>query len=224
MNKKPLVSAIIPAFNAERYIAQAIESVIAQTLDDIEIIVVNDGSTDSTLEKLIPFGDRIKVLNQENKGLGAARNSGVGISQGKFIAFLDSDDIWIEDKTEKQVEYINEREEIDIVFGGVEVFETPELPSTSLSSSTFEIPQGFLASTMLIPRDVFLSVGMFTEDRRAGEFIEWYSRAFDAGYMYHVLPEIVLRRRKHDSNMTLKGDAKEDYLYVVKSILRRRSK
>ena len=106
MNKNPLVSAIIPTYNRAHVIGEAVESALTQTYSNMEVIVVDDGSKDDTLERLKKFGDRIRVIAQANAGPAAARNSGIEESRGELIAFLDSDDLWLPEKTERQVELL----------------------------------------------------------------------------------------------------------------------
>jgi glycosyltransferase involved in cell wall biosynthesis len=103
MNQDPLVSVVIPTYNRARLVCSAVESVLAQTWPTVEIIVVDDGSTDHTLEALARFGDRIRVVSQGNAGPAAARNRGACVARGEFIAFQDSDDLWDPSKLEIQV-------------------------------------------------------------------------------------------------------------------------
>ena len=104
----PKVSVIIPAYNASDYIAAAINSVLRQTFKDYEIIVVNDGSTDNTVDVLKPFMSRIRYIYQDNKGEKGAKNTGIKLAEGEYIALLDSDDLWMEDKLERQVPILDE--------------------------------------------------------------------------------------------------------------------
>ena len=116
---KPLVSVIMPAYNAALYISEAIESVINQTFRNWELIIVNDGSTDATKEIILGFEKkdrRIKYLFQENGKQGKARNLGIAHSIGKYIAFLDADDLWVENKLAIQVNYLIANTEIDLIF------------------------------------------------------------------------------------------------------------
>ena len=101
---KPLVSAIIPNFNYARFVCEAVESALAQTYDHLEVIVVDDGSSDDSLQVLKQFGDRIRVIAQPNAGVAASRNNGAAASSGEFVAFLDADDLWAPDKIAAQVE------------------------------------------------------------------------------------------------------------------------
>jgi glycosyltransferase involved in cell wall biosynthesis len=111
----PSVSVIIPAYNVDNYIPQAIESVLAQSYADFELIVVDDGSTDDTAEKCASFGDAIKYHYQKNAGVSCARNKGVGLAKSEWIAFLDADDYWYPDKLEKQMSVIEGYHELDLV-------------------------------------------------------------------------------------------------------------
>ncbi|OWK71758.1 glycosyltransferase family 2 protein [Pedobacter sp. AJM] len=116
---KPLVSVIMPAFNAALYIGEAIESVINQTFRNWELLIVNDGSTDATEEIILDFEKkdrRIKYLFQENGKQGKARNLGIAHSVGKYIAFLDADDLWVSNKLAIQVTYLIANPEIDLIF------------------------------------------------------------------------------------------------------------
>ena len=99
----PIVSVVIPAYNAQGFIADAVRSALAQTYRDLEVIVVDDGSTDGTLTELEGFGDRIRVHQQANQGVAAARNAGAQMAHGGWIAFLDADDLWLPHKLERQL-------------------------------------------------------------------------------------------------------------------------
>ncbi len=114
----PLVSIIMPVYNAEKYIVEAIESVIAQSYERWELIVVNDGSTDSTFSLLEGFDDeRIVIKTQENSGVSAARNRGLALAKGEYITFLDADDLLPKESLAVRVEYLNENPQIDVVDG-----------------------------------------------------------------------------------------------------------
>jgi glycosyltransferase involved in cell wall biosynthesis len=108
MKTNPLVTAIIPTYNRAHIICEAVESALAQTYPDMEVIVVDDGSKDDTLARLKQYGGRLRVITQTNKGPAAARNVGIAAAHGEFIAFLDSDDIWLPEKTERQVRLLQQ--------------------------------------------------------------------------------------------------------------------
>jgi glycosyltransferase involved in cell wall biosynthesis len=120
---KPKVSVIIPAFNSEKYIAEAIESVLAQTYRGYEIIVVDDGSTDNTLQLLKQYDSRVKVLTKPNGGPASARNLAIKNSNGEYLAFLDSDDLWMKEKLEEQLAFLEKHPEVGLTFGEMLIFE-----------------------------------------------------------------------------------------------------
>ena len=127
MKSKPLVSVIIPVYNREKYLAEAIESVLAQTYRPIEVIVVDDGSTDGSADIAKRFGSPVRYYFQPNSGAGAARNRGIAVARGSFLAFLDSDDLWVEDKLTHQMAAFERHSDVDIVSGHVRQFYSPEL-------------------------------------------------------------------------------------------------
>ncbi|GAB4370555.1 MAG: hypothetical protein Kow00121_11360 [Elainellaceae cyanobacterium] len=114
----PKVSVIIPAFNGDRFIAKAVESVFNQTYQDYEIIVIDDGSTDQTQQVLEPYFDRIQYVYQTNQGVATARNQGLALAQGEFVAFLDQDDVWLPQKLALQIACLNEQPNIGMVHSG----------------------------------------------------------------------------------------------------------
>lgn len=113
----PLVSVIMPAYNARPYIAEAMQSVLSQDYPNIELIVVDDGSVDGSAECAKMFGDRVKVIRQANAGVAAARNKGLDEAKGELIAFLDADDVWLPGKISAQVEYLRQHPETAVVYG-----------------------------------------------------------------------------------------------------------
>ena len=123
---QPCVSAIIPVFNGERYLAHALESILAQTYRPLEILVVDDGSTDRSAEVAHRFGPAIRYIYQANAGAGAARNRGIALSTGDFVAFLDQDDLWAPDKLACQMDVLRADAPVGMVFGLVQQFYSPE--------------------------------------------------------------------------------------------------
>ena len=103
----PVVSVIIPTYNRKGFIAECVESVLAQSFSDFELVVVDDGSTDATEEVLAGFGAEIQVIRQEQRGPSAARNTGIQSASGEWLSFLDSDDLWLPRKLETQMEWWN---------------------------------------------------------------------------------------------------------------------
>ena len=123
----PAVSIIMPAFNRERYLAESIESVLNQTFSDWELIVVDDGSSDSTpaiIERYrLRFPERVKPISQANSGVAAARNTGIKASTGELVAFIDSDDLWHSRKLERQVQSLREAGDVAFVYTGYEMID-----------------------------------------------------------------------------------------------------
>ena len=118
----PVVSVIIPTYNTAKYIGQTINSVLGQNYKDHEVIVVDDGSTDNTKEVLEPYMEQIRYIRQKNSGRAGARNTGIKAARGKYIAFLDSDDLWTPGKLAKQVDIMDSNKDIDFLFGDKQRF------------------------------------------------------------------------------------------------------
>lgn len=223
--KEWLVSVIIPVYNGERYIAEAIESVLAQTYRPIEVIVVDDGSTDGSAPVAQRWAE-VRYHYQRHSGAAPARNRGVQLAQGDLFAFLDADDLWVEDKLDRQVVTLREHPELDMVFGYVEQFHSPELDENTrhrLKGDGQRIA-GYNTGTMLIRREAFLGVGLFSEQWQVADFIEWYARAMEAGTKSMVLPAVLMKRRLHSQNLGVRqrDTARSVYTQVLKATLDRR--
>jgi glycosyltransferase involved in cell wall biosynthesis len=225
MNDKSLISVIIPVYNGEKYLAEAVESVFAQTYRSIEVIIVDDGSTDSSGEISQRFGPSIRYILRSHEGSGAARNHGVALARGTYCAFLDADDLWMEDKLTRQITVFRDRPHLDMVFGHVKLFHSPELSKKSKAKliGDGQTTPGLAAGTLLIKRNSFLQAGLFETWWRIGEFIDWYLKAIEKGLESHILPEVVMQRRLHGSNSTIRERAAmKDYVRVLKASLDRR--
>ena len=221
----PLVSAIIPVHNVDRYLGEAIESVLAQTYSNIELIVIDDGSTDASAIVAQSYGDRVNYLYQSNAGVSAAQNAGVKRAKGDLVAFLDSDDTWSAGKISRQVAELHDRPDLDMVFTHVEQFRSPELPADVPCGVPpgQEIMAGLATGTMLTRVEAFDRVGLFSSGFVIGDFIDWFARAVDAGVTHEILPDVLMRRRIHDRNMGISNrDPRSDYLQVLKAAIDRR--
>jgi len=217
-----LISVVIPVYNGERFLKAAVESVLDQDYIRLEVIVVDDGSTDSSGTIARSFDKPVTCISQVNAGLGAARNAGIQASRGEFLAFLDADDLWTSDKLASQVKRLNEVPELECIFGLVDHFQDEDI-SGRFVVNVAGAAVGPVAGTMLIRRESLERVGLFATDRRLGEFIDWWARARDAGLRYEILPQVALRRRVHGANMTITQSANHsDYLHVLKAALDRR--
>jgi glycosyltransferase involved in cell wall biosynthesis len=219
----PLVSVIIPVYNGERYLAEAVQSVLAQTYAPVEIIVVDDGSTDGTADVAKHFAP-VQYVRQANSGVSAARNRGLELARGEFLAFLDADDLWVADKLARQTEAFTTDPQLDMVFGHVRQFYSPELDQRARSKiqCPSEPMRGPSPSSMLIKRVAFFRVGLFETQWRGREWPAWYVRAVDLGLSSLMLPEVVALRRLHASNKGLEPSANADFVHILKASLDRR--
>ena len=220
-----LVSVIIPVYNGECYLAEAIESILAQTLPPDEIIIVDDGSTDETPRIARCFVYPVRYHAQSHSGAGAARNRGVSLAQGDWLAFLDADDLWLPDKLARQMALCKSEPGLEMVFGGVEQFISPDLDETRRSSLHIQshMINGFHIGTMLIGRGAFERVGHFSTAFRVGEFIDWFARAKEMGLKSGMVPNIIMRRRIHGNNLMQREDnISGEYARILKATINRR--
>ncbi|HEX5852077.1 MAG TPA: glycosyltransferase family A protein [Solirubrobacteraceae bacterium] len=194
-----LVSVIVPAYEAQEYLEEALRSALAQDHGEVEIVVVDDGSTDRTAEIALACG--VRVLRQRNAGPAAARNAGLAVARGAFVTILDADDVWPADRLSSQLAYLREHPEVGIVMGLTEVFLTPgqERPAHDPRFAEGEQVTGHPA-TMLVRREVFELVGGFDESLRLSEDIDWLARAGDAGVRSGRVDRTLLRYRIHAGN------------------------
>lgn len=197
------ISVVIPAYNGELFLRDALESVFAQTLRAEEVIVVDDGSTDDTAGAARAYPG-VTLIQQANRGLPGARNTGIGAARGAWIALLDADDIWMPEKLARQAAVAAEgghefltSQHLHFVEPGTEV---PPWMQRVLDSDT---PSGGLPSSWFMKRDLFERVGMFDERERVFEDLEWLTRAHEAGVFEHMVPEDLVRRRVHGQNLSL---------------------
>ncbi len=202
----PKVSVVIPTYNRGRYISSTIDSVLRQTFNDLEVIVVDDGSTDDTRDQLEKYNSRIKVIHQKNSERAFSRNTGVANSTGKYIAFLDSDDLWLEDKLEKQVEILDESPDTVLVFGQSqrinaenERIETAKRQTKGESGNVFEklLLRNFIVSaTPLLRREGFETTSGFQTQYIPYEDWEFWLR-FSLLGKFHFIPEPLAKYRIH---------------------------
>lgn len=216
---------LIPAFNASRYLAEAIESVLAQTHPAARIIVVDDGSTDATGEVARSLGRCVEVMRQPHRGISGARNAALAASAAPFIAFLDADDRWLPGKLERQHALLAGCGASDFALCHMRCFASPELPEAervALEARHEARSAGWSASALLLRRATFDRVGFFAEDLRVGETIDWFDRARIAGLRGVMLEETLVERRLHRHNTTrTQGDAGHGYLLATKRHLDR---
>jgi len=224
--RNPLISVIIPAYNNANYLPEAIQSVLAQDYPRIELIVVDDGSTDDTRFAVAPYTDRLLYWFQENAGIAGARNAGYRQSAGSFIAFLDADDLFTPGRLRLQLSAFEEDPTLACVQGHMVQFVSPELPADfalRIRGETGGAIPAPLASTTLIRRSAYERVGPWDESLNVGVDMDWYARLQEAGVPYRMLEQCLLRRRIHRTNTNLRcAGEQSERLHVLKNILDRR--
>jgi glycosyltransferase involved in cell wall biosynthesis len=221
----PRVSVVIPLFNSQRYVGQAIESVLGQTCPPSQLIVVDDGSTDNSRSIVQRYLPRVEYVWQPNSGVGAARNRGVSLCRGELLAFLDDDDRWLPNKLAQQLRALAEDPTRDMVSGLVRQFVSPDIEAAAAKRVRVppEAMPAVLPGAMLIRKEAFLRVGFFREDCRLGETVDWWCRAIESGVKGFTIAEVVLERRVHDENAGIMyRDARTDYARILKAALDRR--
>ena len=221
----PLITVIIGAYNAERYLAEAIESVLAGTYRNFELIVVDDGSTDRTGEIAESYGDPVRCIRQANGGMAASRNRAIPEARGDYLAFLDADDRFPPDKLERQLAVFEADPELDVVYGHVTEFLSPDLDEGAralLREPEHDVPWP-TPNLMLVKRESFLRVGLFSTDLKVGIGVDWHARANELGLRSAVPPILALERRLHAENNGIRQrESKPQYLHVLKAALDRR--
>lgn len=224
----PRVSCIVPVFNGERFLAEALESILRQTRPPDEIIVVDDGSRDDSGGIARGFGDAIRYMRQDNAGPAAARNAGVALAGGDFLAFLDADDVWLPAKLERQLARFAERPELEFCVTHQQNFWMPELAAeeNAYRNQPFSRPlPSFTFQSLLCRRRMFERVGPCNEGLRVASDVDWFLRAREAGLAHEVLPDVLVRRRLHQGNLTRADLASRDTLVAnLKASLDRRRK
>ena len=223
--KKPYVSVIVPVYNGVKFIAEAIESICAQNYHPLEIIIVDDGSTDDT-SKIVQSYKNIRYIYQPNQGVAAARNTGIKNSSGELIAFLDADDLWEHNKLNVQVDCLLMHPNIGYILGRQQNFLELGIdkPFWLRKEHLLNDHVGFLP-TLMIRRRIFDKVGLFNTDYIISSDVEWFSRVKDACIPMMVVPEIVLFRRIHSTNLSYQlkvGDRNPILLRALRESVRRK--
>jgi glycosyltransferase involved in cell wall biosynthesis len=216
---------MIGVYNGAPYLAEAIDSVLAQTRPPYELIVVDDGSTDDSGAIAESYGPPVRCIRQERGGMAASRNRAIREATGDFFAFLDADDRFPPDKLERQLAVFDADPGLEVVYGHVTEFLSPDLDEEAralLREPTHDLPWP-TPNLMLVRREAFLRVGRFSTDLKVGIGVDWYARANELGLKSAVPPVVVLERRLHaDNNGIRERQFKPQYLHVLKAALDRR--
>jgi glycosyltransferase involved in cell wall biosynthesis len=218
------VSVILPLYNGQRYLREAVESVRLQEYPSLEIIVVDDGSTDGSASLVDELGEDLLYLYQSHRGPSAARNTGLGVAGGELVAFIDADDLWPPGKLDLQVERLLNEPELVVVSGRVQYF---GLDSGVVRRMRFEGPDQTVINVNLgsavFRRSVFERVGGFDESLFNWEDLDWFLRAKEMGVRIKILRQITLRYRMHEHNYSQTVSSEHGMMVVLaKSAARRR--
>lgn len=216
MQEYPLISIVVPCFNGEKYLGEAIESALNQTYPNIEVIVVNDGSTDGSLKVAKSFLPKVRIFSQANKGESAARNKGIKWAKGEYLNFLDADDYFLKEKIWKCYEPIAKG--YDVVFCEFEsVFETPgwfnhrgaEKNQTwdSKEPVFHSLSASIASSAPLYHKKVFEKVGEFDERIQVQQDIDFFFRVALKGLQIKKLSERLIKIREHDSPFRVRNQS-----------------
>jgi glycosyltransferase involved in cell wall biosynthesis len=225
--KNPLISCIIPVFNGERYLAEALDSILKQSYRPLEIIVIDDGSSDGTATVVARYGTQVRYLWEPNSGPAPARNRGLSAATGEFVSFLDADDLWDPKKLERQMARFETRPELDVCVAYVQNFWIPELREEAerLRDNRVSKPlPGYSTGTLLARRSVFETVGPFNAALPHGDSTDWFLRAAERGAVIELLSDVLYYRRLHQTNRSrlLATNSRGEFLKIVKAVLDRR--
>ncbi len=221
---KNKISVIIPAYNAANFIKESLDSILHQTYPVTEIIVVDDGSTDDTKSVVKEF-ENVTYIHQPNQGTAVALNTGIEAATGDFLALLDHDDLWHENKIEKQMQCFQNEPSLDLVFTYIANFLCPSMDQDLMKTIDFSPKPmvGIHKSALLVRTSSFLKIGMFDTNSNTQDLLEWYAKAKDLGLKEHIIKEVLVKRRIHGTNQTLLNrEMKNDFPKVLKAILDRR--
>ena len=224
----PLVSVIVPVYNAQGYLRDAVASVQAQTLNDWEIVLVDDGSTDNSADviaQIIRDVPNVRAFAKDNGGPAAARNYGLTQAHGHYISFLDADDLYPPYKLEQQAARLNQESSLALVLGRIQYVWLPggEIINIRFKEADNTLTHVHLGSG-LFRREVFDRIGNFDETMRYSEDFDWFLRAHEANTNLLIMKAVMLYYRLHDSNMTRGKNMQEinAFLALKKSLDRRR--
>jgi glycosyltransferase involved in cell wall biosynthesis len=227
MRTHPSISVIIPTYNRAGKLKEAIDSVLAQDYDDFELIVVDDGSTDDTLQILKAYGAKVKVIRQRNQGVSAARNRGIAAASGGLMAFLDSDDLWLPGKLTTQIDFfkktpdalICQTEEIWIR-NGVRV--NPKERHRKYSGMIFEQSLALCLvspSAVMVRRGLFEKFGLFDESLPACEDYDMWLRVSCRCPVYLINKPLIIKRGGHADQLSRQPALDKFRIQAIKKIL-----
>lgn len=229
MAERSRVSVVIPVYNGERFVLEAIRSVLEQTLLPDEVLVVDDGSTDATprLVRELASTARVPVRleHQTNQGPAAARNTGIRMAQGDLLAFQDADDVWLPEKLEVQVGHLLGQAACEYCVCRIRSFLEPGCapPAGFRLDLLDQEPVAYLLGTLVARRELFDRVGLLDPGMTTAEDVDWFARVADAGAVGHVCDRVLVRKRVHSRNASLQGgDGNRSLLLALRRSVERK--
>ncbi len=203
----------MPLYNGAVYLAEALDSILGQTHAIDEIVVVDDGSTDEGPAITASY-PKVRLITKEHSGFSPTLNRGLEETTGELITFLDHDDRWIPDKTERQLALLRQRPEIDAVFGRARQFRMTEQRCGREYEVPLEVTEGLCKVAGMFHRRAFDLAGGFGS-LGGHDFIDWYTRAREVGLRLESLPEVVFERRQHFTNTGRIGREEQRRTYMT---------
>lgn len=222
MIPKPLVSIIIPAYNGEKYLSEAIESVLAQDYLNYEIWLLDNASTDQTKQIGQSFS-KVNYIYSNKANTALARHQGVLLARGEYIAFLDQDDTWTSDKLTKQVEFLESNKQYGAVVCQQKIYLQPGTSKPAwLKQQFLETPQsGYLPSALMVRRDTFAITDNFDTAFSQASDVAWFFKAIHQGVLIGTIEEPLTHRRIHHDNASNQyAELHSEILSVIKSSLK----
>lgn len=208
MSNNPIVSVLMPVYNTERYVAEAVESILAQTFEDFEFIIIDDGSTDRSLEILRQYEQRdprFRVISRANTGLVVALNEMLGLAQGKYLARIDSDDVALPERFAKQVEYMEQHPDCVVLGSRMLLIDSDGDPiremvdlftHEQIDNHLLEGIAQIYHATVLMRREAVENVGGYRDAYRAAEDVDLFLRLAECGHLVN-LPDVLTKYRQH---------------------------
>jgi len=225
--KAPLISVIVPVWNGARFLAESLDSILAQQHRPLEILVVDDGSEDDSASIAERYGEPVRVLRQSHRGPAAARNTGITAARGELLAFNDCDDLWLPQKLMRQLEFLTARPDIDMCLTWAQNFWEEELAEDAAAYADHPMSKpygGYSIQSLLMRAAAARRAPLLPEHLRHGETAVWIESARAAGLTVEELREVLVRRRLHRGNMTRLevGAAAEGVFHFLQTRLRTR--
>lgn len=225
MMNEPLITVVMAVRNGERFLRQSLDSVCAQEYRNFEILLIDGNSTDGTAAIAQAYPE-VQFLQQGGRGLYNAWNDGLAAARGELIAFLDHDDLWTPNKLRLQVEHLRHQPAARCVIAQVQFFLEPgcEMPK-GFKPELFDAPQvGRIPGTLLAHKDLFDEVGGFDANLKIAADVDWFARVKDCGARMGLLPEVLLHKRIHETNLAANAQVNNQELALLlkRSIERQR--